>query len=470
MVFSTLEFIFRFLPVFLILYYLAPYRFKNSVLFAGSLCFYAFGELKYFVLILISILINYFMALQMDKKETKGYKQLFLCIALVYDIGVLFFFKYINFFIENINIVGSKLFHTNAIEPLSVGLPLGISFYTFQIISYLVDVYKGEIVATKSPIKLGTYLTMFPQLISGPLISYSEISRQLANRRYTLKNLEAGLKLFTIGLGFKVLLANRIGILWNDIQTIGFESISTPLAWLGIYGYSLQLYFDFHGYTLMAIGVGKMLGFHLPDNFNHPYMSKSVTEFWRRWHMTLGKWFRNYVYIPLGGNRKGKLKLILNLLVVWMVTGLWHGSSWNFVLWGLSLFGLILIEKLFLKRFLDSTRLVARILSRIYLLVVIPLTWVLFAITNVSEIKIYFSRLFSITPGIYVNANDFIKYFNMYQWLFLIGIFFSMPFAFRWYKKHENNIFCIIFLLAVFWYSVYQLSMGGNSPFVYFKF
>jgi alginate O-acetyltransferase complex protein AlgI len=307
---------------------------------------------------------------------------------------------------------------------------------------------------------------MFPGLISGPIVSYANMSSQIMSRRYTLKQFDKGLKLFIIGLGFKVLIANRIAILWNDIQTIGFESISTPLAWLGAVGYSLQLYFDFHGYSLMAIGVGHMLGFTLPDNFSHPYISKSVTEFWRRWHMTLGNWFKNYVYIPLGGNRVGTVRLMFNLLVVWMLTGLWHGASWNFVLWGFALFTFICIEKLFLKQYLDQSK----VISRVYLLTVMPLTWMLFAITKFSDIKIYFGRLFGVVPGVYVNAYDFIKYLNIYKGLFIVGIFFSMPFAWKWYNKHENSIPVIVFLFALFWYSIYQLANGINNPFLYFKF
>lgn len=467
MVFSSLEFIFRFLPIFLILYYAVPYRYRNIVLLVGSICFYAFGEPKHVLLILLSILVNYKLAICIENSNGLLYlRKMWLAIALFYDLGMLAFFKYINFIIDNLNIIIKGIIHTHGIESLSVTLPLGISFYTFQIVSYIIDVYKGKIEAEKSILKLGLYHCMFPQLISGPIVTYSELINQIQNRKYSIAKLEEGLKIFTIGLGFKVLLADKIGILWSDIQTIGFESISTPLAWVGAFGYSLQLYFDFYGYSLMAIGVGKMIGFTLPDNFTHPYMSKSVTEFWRRWHITLGKWFKNYVYIPLGGNRKGAKRLAINLLIVWLLTGLWHGASWNFVLWGFVLFMLIFIEKLFLKRWLDNSK----ILSRIYILTVIPMTWMLFAIPKISDIKVYFCRLFSITPGMYVNTYDFIKYLHNYKWLFLIGIFFSMPYAMSWYSKREKSIPCIMLLFIVFWYSIYQLANGINNPFVYFKF
>lgn len=468
MVFSSLEFIFRFLPLFLGIYYITPKRYRNIILLIGSIGFYTLGEPTYIFLLLTSIVANFIFANRMNKTDsTPSSRKFWLILALVYDLGMLFFFKYINFLIENINILLKAVLHTNlSIAAVSVALPLGISFYTFQIISYIIDVYRGNIKTEKNIFLLALYLSMFPQLISGPLISYSEILKQIKGRKYSLYKVEKGLKLFTIGLGFKVLIANRIGILWNDIQTIGFESISTPLAWLGAYGYSLQLYFDFHGYTLMAIGVGKMLGFSLPNNFAHPYMSKSVSEFWRRWHMTLGKWFKDYVYIPLGGNRRGKGRLAFNLFVVWTLTGLWHGANWTYIIWGFSLFVFILMEKLFLKQWLDRTK----VLARLYILVVMPLTWVVFAIPNLAEVGIYFGRLFGFHPGINVNSFDFIKYILQYKWLFLLGIFFSMPYALRWFVKHERSILVTVLLFLVFWMSVYQLAIGANNPFMYFKF
>lgn len=467
--FGTLEFIFRFLPVFLVLYYVIPYRYRNLVLLAGSICFYTVGEKKYIWLLLLSVLFNYWSAIHISKyRDNPSLRKTWFVVTLFYDFGMLFLFKYLNFFIQSINALTVRFIpgDTFQLPAFSAVLPLGISFYTFQIVSYIIDVYTEKIKAEKALLNLGTYLCMFPQLISGPIVAYSDIKPQLSRRRYSLSNIESGLKLFAIGLGFKVLIANKIGILWNDIQTIGFESISTPLAWLGMFGYSIQLYFDFQGYTLMAIGVGKMLGFTLPENFNHPYMSKSVSEFWRRWHMTLGTWFKKYIYIPMGGNRKGTKRLAFNLLIVWMFTGLWHGANWNFVCWGLALFILIFIEKIFLKKYLDKSL----ILSRIYVLAVIPMTWMLFAITDFKEIFVYFGRLLSFTPGINVNTHDFIKYLGIYKWLFLLGIFFSMPFAKKWYEKHENSLPCILFLLVVFWYSIYQIANGANNPFVYFRF
>lgn len=466
MVFSSLEFIFRFLPVFLIIYYLVPIRFRNAVLLLGSIIFYTLGDYKYLVLLLLSVIVNYFAAGHIRCQQGPGRKKAWLIAALIYNFGLLFFFKYINFAIENINGILNIFSPEAALAPLKMGLPLGISFYTFQAASYIIDVYRGDIEEKPSLFSLGTYLFMFPKLVSGPITPYGEIKEQLVSRRSRLYKVEDGLKVFVFGLGMKVLIANRIGILWNDIQTIGFQSISTPLAWLGAFGYSLQLYFDFQGYTLMAVGIGKMLGFELPDNFNHPYMSKSVTEFWRRWHITLGKWFRNYIYIPLGGNRKGKGRLVFNLFVVWLLTGLWHGASWNFILWGLSLFLLILLEKLFIKPYLDKSK----VLSRLYMLLVLPLTWMLFAISNLGDIGIYIGRMFHLVPGINVNSNDIVKYLEQYKWLFLAGIFLCFPYGQRWFEKHKDNILCTIILFFVFWYCVYQLSNGINNPFMYFQF
>lgn len=464
MVFSSLEFIFRFLPIFLLVYYIVPYRFRNVVLIFGSLFFYAWGDHKYLILIVLSVLVNHILVLNMNMYQSATSKKLWLITALFFNFGLLFFFKYINFVIENIN----YLIRGNGgpIATLNVGLPLGISFYTFQAVSYIVDSYRGDIEKRPTLYRVATYLVMFPKLVSGPIASYHEMESQLIRRRYSLEKFESGLKLFVIGMGLKIIIANRIGILWNDIQTIGFESISTPLAWLGSLGYSLQLYFDFYGYSLMAVGVGSMLGYQLPDNFDHPYMSKSVTEFWRRWHMTLGAWFRNYIYIPLGGNRCSDPRMIFNMLVVWLFTGLWHGANWNFILWGLSLFFLIFIEKFFIKDFLDRSK----VFCRLYMVIYILFSWTLFAISNLNDVGTYYGRMLGIVQGINVNSNDFMKYFGQYKWLFLAGIFLCFPLGKRIYEKLQDSVICSIFLILVFWYSIYMLSNGANNPFLYFQF
>ena len=463
-VFSSLGFIFRFFPIFLVLYYAVPVKHRNKVLFAGSLCFYALGDFQYLPLILLSIGINYIAVRQMISH--REHARIWLTGALIYNIGTLLFFKYINFFIDNINFLLRFFSLSVKIASFHQELPLGISFYTFQIISCVVDVYRGDIGDTLTLSGFATYVTMFPKILSGPITAFGEIAEELSARKYSIFKVEMGLRIFILGLGMKVLAADRIGLLWNGIQTIGFESISTPLAWLGAVGYSLQLYLDFQGYSLMAIGIGRMLGFYLPANFNYPYISKSVTEFWRRWHQTLGMWFRSYVYIPLGGNRHGRLRLAGNLLVVWLLTGLWHGASWNYVIWGLVLFLLIFLEKLYFKPVLDRSK----ILARCYMLLVIPVTWMIFAISNLKQLGIYLGRMFGLNQGINVNPGDFIKYFSQYQWLLLIGGFLCLPYGKRIFHKYQNHLVCTFFLLIIFWYSVYQLSNGVNNPFLYFKF
>ena len=466
-VFSSLEFIFRFLPIFLFVYYLAPKRFRKIVLLIGSIVFYTMGDFKYLFLMFLSVIVNGTAAKNIwrfPEKITK--KKLWLIGALTYNFGTLFFFKYINFTMENINGILNIFSKGTSIKLLEIGLPLGISFYTFQAVSYIVDVYQGEIEEEPSFLNLGTYLFMFPKLVSGPITSYRSIREQMDCPKITYFKIEEGLKIFTIGLGMKVLLADPLGILWKDIQTIGFTSISTPLAWLGAFGYSLQLYFDFHGYTLMAMGIGKLLGFELPLNFNHPYMSKSITEFWRRWHITLGNWFKKYVYIPLGGNRKGKMRLIFNLLIVWLFTGLWHGSSWNYILWGLATFLFVLLEKLFLKPYLDKSK----VLARMYMIIIIPTTWMIFAINDLKDLSIYLGRMFHLVPGVNVNIGDFVKYLGQYKWFFFLGIFLCLSYGKKWFKGNKNNILFTGILFFIFWYCIYRLTMGSNNPFMYFQF
>lgn len=450
MVFSSFEFLFRFLPVFLFIYYVTPKKFKNFILFAGSIAFYTVGEAEYVLLLFASVLVNYLLGRLMYRgfDEGRGKKQkLLLILALCYDFGLLFFFKYSGF---------------------TEKLPLGISFYTFQIAAYVIDVYLGKIPAEKSFIKLGTYLTMFPQLIAGPIINYSEVRARLNERTVTLALFEDGLKMLILGLGSKVIIADRIGLLWNNIQSIGFTSISTPLAWMGAFAYSIELYFDFAGYSLMAIGLGRMLGFEIPVNFRHPYISRSVSEFWRRWHITLGKWFREYVYIPLGGNRLGTARTFFNLFVVWTLTALWHGADYNYLIWGASLLLLLGVEKLVLLRFLDKSR----VLCHVYLLFFVPLTWVAFAISDIGQMGVYFTRLFPFLgeAGSSINNMDYIKYLGDFGPLFLLGIVFSTPVPAALYRvirnKWQGSLAVVIILAA----SMYYLAVSTNNPFLYFNF
>ena len=458
LIFSSLEFLFRFLPVFLVVFYLTPVKYRKIVLFIGSILMYACGEPRFVFLLLACTALNFLIGKNMkvdidspfvhskwrDKKRRK-----WLLLALITDVGVLAFFKIGN-------VVDSNIL-----------LPLGISFYTFKMISYQMDVFRGKVEADNSFWSFGSYVCMFPQLTSGPIMRYDDASEGLEHLGCTPEQFEEGLRLLVIGLGAKVLLADRLGILWNDIQTIGFESISTPLAWLGAFTYSLQLYFDFEGYSLMAVGIGMMIGMPYIKNFDQPYMATSVSDFWRRWHMTLGSWFRDYVYIPMGGNRKGVPRLLLNLCVVWLLTGLWHGSGVNFLIWGITVGLFVIVEKLFYGKWLSHHKLV----SHIYVWIVIPLTWVIFAVTSLPDLGIYFGRLFPFFGiGETLNPQDIFKYFSMYWWLLLAGIFFCIPGVSAWFNKHRKSWYANALLLVLFWMAVYQLTNAANNPFMYFRF
>ena len=377
MVFSTIIFLFRFLPITLALYYLAPAKLKNTVLFLCSLVFYCWGEVRFFPVMVALILINYVCGLAIEHFDAKpALRKVFLLIALIGSLGMLFYFKYANFVLRSAN----ALLGTAFAEIQGIGtLPLGISFYTFQTLSYSIDVYRRDVKAERNIIDFGAYVVMFPQLIAGPIVKYRDVSNQLHvyKHRYTLSQIEEGMTLFTFGLAKKVILADSIGALWTDIIStggVGLSNVSTPLAWLGIIAYSLQLYFDFAGYSEMSNGLAALMGFDCAANFDLPYISASITEFWRRWHISLSGWFRDYIYIPLGGNRKGAARQMLNMFLVWAATGIWHGANWNFIVWGLYYFVLLVIEKNFLLKFLKKCPLAAHI----YTLFFVVLGWGIF--------------------------------------------------------------------------------------------
>ena len=478
MLFSSLIFIFRFMPIFFIIYYLVPARWKNAVLFSGSLIFYAVGELKYVPLVLAAIGVNYFLVRAMGPKESEeAYdpdisgearirlmrrerkeqlrRRFLLSMALTFDIGMLVLFKYTSFILKTID----GILHIGLTIP-EIPLPLGISFYTFQIMSYCIDVYRGTTRPARNILKLGTYLIAFPQLIAGPIVIYEKVSRALDHRTILPEGVDRGLRIFTLGLGSKVILANQLGTIWSAAEEAGFQQISSSFAWLAAVAYSLQLYFDFNGYSLMAIGLGEMLGFHFPQNFNFPYISASVTEFWRRWHMTLTAWFRDYLYIPLGGNRAGTLRTYLNMLVVWTVTGLWHGADWSFVLWGLYYFVLISLEKLFLHRVLKYSA----IFSRIYTLLIVICGWVLFAANSLGDALECLKKMFIPYRGV--------EFGNMGQAavVLLSGVLFATPVFSRLYKKFETSLVVVPVLFVIFWASVVLLAHAVYNPFLYFRF
>lgn len=471
MVFSSIAFIMYFMPVFFLVYYILPASYKNAWLFLASLGFYYYGvrgNPGYLLLMIMSVVVNFVSGKLIAAQKTKRARKAWLVVGVVYDLGWLILFKYLGFLIENLNALFGAMHVKVQLETWNLILPIGISFYTFQIISYLVDVYRRETKAEKSLISLGTYLCMFPQLIAGPIVNYHLIQEQLHKRKHSMEKVESGLKVFALGLAYKVLLANRVGHLWTEVTAIGYESISTPLAWMSIVAYSLQLYFDFYGYSLMAIGLGRMMGFDFPQNFNNPYMAVSMTDFWRRWHMTLGGWFREYVYIPLGGNRGGFAKTVRNMFVVWLLTGLWHGASWNFVLWGLLLFVLLFVEKAGLGKVLERHK----ALGHIYMILWIPLSWLVFVITDLSQLGIYLQKLFPFfgNAGTVLFQGDYLKYGKTYGIYLVLGILFATGVQEKLLKKNKNRFWVILLLLALFWASVYCMYLGMDDPFLYFRF
>ncbi len=465
MVFSSIAFIMYFMPVFFLVYYILPASYKNAWLFLASLGFYYYGvrgNPGYLLLMIMSVVVNFVAGKLIEVQKTKRARKAWLVVGIVYDLGWLILFKYLGFLIENLNALFGAMHVKVQLETWNLILPIGISFYTFQIISYLVDVYRRETKAEKSLISLGTYLCMFPQLIAGPIVNYHLIQEQLHKRKHSMVKVESGLKVFALGLAYKVLLANRVGHLWTEVTAIGYESISTPLAWMSIVAYSLQLYFDFYGYSLMA------MGFDFPQNFNNPYMAVSMTDFWRRWHMTLGGWFREYVYIPLGGNRGGFAKTVRNMFVVWLLTGLWHGASWNFVLWGLLLFVLLFVEKAGLGKVLERHK----ALGHIYMILWIPLSWLVFVITDLSQLGIYLQKLFPFfgSTGTVLFQGDYLKYGKTYGIYLVLGILFATGVQEKLLKKNKNRLWVILLLLALFWASVYCMYLGMDDPFLYFRF
>lgn len=463
MIFSSLEFIFIFLPILLIIYYITPNKYRNYVLLFGSIIFYFIGvkdHQAYMLLLAISVIINYFIGRLIGKN--KKYSKIMLIFGIIYNLSFLFVFKYYDFVVSIISKISTK-----EIKTLNLTLPLGISFYTFQVIGYLIDVYKEKYDPEKSILNFSTNMIFFAKIISGPIVQFDDIKKQLEGRPYKLSKFIQGVRYFIVGLGLKTIIADNIGIMWNDILMIGIESISTPLAWLGIFTYAFEIYFDFWGYSVMAQGIGKMFGIDIPDNFNLPYLSKSFTEFFRKWHITLGTWFKNYIYIPLGGNRKGTIRTLLNLFIVWVITGLWHGANWNFIIWGIFIWILIVNEKLWLKKYLDKYP----IIGHIYMMFFIPLTWTIFNITNLSQLNIMFEKLFPFFGSNEVIDNlDFVKYIKDYGILMIISLICSTKLPKNLIEGKEYNWIEIVALLAIFWLSVYLLYTGLSNPFLYFSF
>lgn len=473
MIFSSLLFLFRFLPAVLVLYYLAPRPLRNLVLLLCSLVFYAWGEPVYIILMIVSILVSYTGGILVDRFKTQGKRRAARAALLgssVVSLSLLGFFKYADFLIGTVDSLTGA-----GINLLKIALPIGISFYTFQTMSYTIDVYRGEAKVQKNLISFGAYVTMFPQLIAGPIVQYKTIDHQLRTRKETAAQFAYGIHRFMIGVGKKVLLANNAGALWDTVRSMEHTQIPVVMSWMGLAAYTFQLYFDFSAYSDMAIGLGHMFGFRFLENFNYPYISKSITEFWRRWHISLSTWFRDYVYIPLGGNRVGVWKHIRNILVVWMLTGIWHGASWNFVLWGLYYGVLLLIEKFVLGKYLKK---LPGVFQHIYCMFFVMLGWNLFVFDDMSA-GISFARALFGTYGAGFCSREtlYLLYNNAVLMVLLILGSTQLPArAGNWIcakLRGKETILTIVknvFYVCIFLLSVAWLVDASYNPFLYFRF
>lgn len=466
MVFSSTIFLCVYLPLVLLGYYICPKKGRNLFLLIVSLVFYAWGEPKYVFLMIFSILVNYIFGRLMDKNRGRQKRmKLLLVLSVVIDLGLLSVFKYTDFIITNVNAIFGSSF-----DLLNIALPIGISFYTFQAMSYTIDVYRNDVRVQKNLIDFGMYITMFPQLIAGPIVRYADVQDQLAERSVTTADFSEGIMRFVVGLGKKVLLANQMGAVWSEIYALGGD-VSALMAWTGAIAYTFQIYFDFSGYSDMAIGLGRMFGFKFPENFRYPYQSVSITDFWRRWHITLSTWFKEYLYIPLGGNRCGLARQALNLLIVWSLTGFWHGAGWNFVMWGLYYFVILFIEKLFLLKALDK---LPKLFRHVYALLLIVIGWVIFASDDVGVLLPYLGSMFGANGAI--GGMDVYTLFTKAVLLIICCVastelpkklFLSAAGA-----MNEKAAFTLksVLMIALLALSMILLIGDSYNPFLYFRF
>ena len=473
MVFSSLLFLFRFLPAVLLLYYIAPRKIRNLVLLLFSLLFYAWGEPKYVFLMLFSITMDFFMGQMVAKSKARNNRKAakrFLTISIVVNLSILAFFKYADFIIGTINSVAGL-----SLPMLSIPLPIGISFFTFQTMSYVIDVYKGATKVQKNWVNYGTYVSMFPQLIAGPIVQYKTIAEQMEYRKENASDFAEGIHRFLLGMGKKVLLANTIGLLCDAVMALEITQVPVLTAWLGAIAYTFQIYFDFSGYSDMAIGLGKMFGFHFLENFNYPYISRSITEFWRRWHISLSSWFKEYVYIPLGGNRRGVLLQARNILVVWMLTGIWHGASWNYVLWGVYYGILLMLEKFLLKPVLKH---LPGVLQNVYTMVLVIFGWVLF---KCEDLSYCFSYLKAMVGGFHAGwiGRESMYLLRNYGALLVILLFgctmIPKKIGHRITGKFGETSWIGLVLRIVWYGGIFLISLAylvdaTYNPFLYFRF
>lgn len=473
MVFSSLLFLFRFLPAVLLVYYIVPRSWRNFVLLLFSLVFYAWGEPVYIILMLASILVSYTGGIFIDRFEKTGkvkMAKVTVIISSIVSLSLLAFFKYVNFAIETVNSLSGA-----GITMLHIALPIGISFYTFQTMSYTIDVYRGDATVQKNILSYGAYVAMFPQLIAGPIVQYKTIDEQLRGHKETAEQFAEGVGRFMIGLGKKVLLANNAGTLWNSIQAMTYSEVPVVTAWMGLLAYTLQIYFDFSGYSDMAIGLGHMFGFRFLENFNYPYISKSITEFWHRWHISLSTWFREYVYIPLGGNRVSKRRHIFNILIVWLLTGIWHGASWNFVIWGVYYGILLLIEKYILGKHLEKLPTAFR---HIYCMFFVMIGWNIFVFDDMGNGIEFMKSLFGVYgQGVLNRETIYLFYNNVFLFILCILGCTSLPKKIgKWlYTRLQDrtiliNVIQNVFYVVIFILSIAWLVDASFNPFLYFRF
>ncbi len=482
---TGLAFIFHFIPAFLLVYYIVPIKKRGLVLFLGSLIFYSLGSPISLLVLVLLVLLNYFYANRIYKHSISEDEplptpdkiaKLWLIVAIATDVGVLFAFKYLRVILEAFGVPFiTKLVSIAEISNIlgaftqRLVIPLGISFIIFQLLSFVIDMYRGKYAEGVSLYHFAIYATMFPQISSGPITRYSDICENIERPNYVNpKLLEEGIIYFVLGLSYKVLLADKIAALWNDVWRVGASGIDTASAWLGAWGYSFEIYFDFFGYSMMAMGVAMLLGYRLPVNFTEPYSQKTMTSFWRNWHITLGRWFRDYLYIPMGGNRGSGLRTIFNIFIVWMFTAIWHGASINFLFWGLFLFAVIFTEKYITGKWLEKTK----VLGHIYMLLLIPVSWMIFNITNPILLKEYLMRMLGLpVEGMVISGlAKFYSLCETYWWLMLICILFATPYPMKFIKKYQGKFLVKLMLFVAFWYSIYQLAISGNNPFIYFSF
>ena len=466
MVFSTPMFLFFYLAAVLLIYYVTPLKWRNAVLLIFNLIFYGWGEPVYILIMFLSTAIDYTHGLMVEKAQTQGNdKKARRAVAqsVVFNLALLFFFKYWDFIAGSLEAIG-----LNFMPVLGLRLPIGISFYTFQTMSYTIDVYRGDAKAQKSVVNFGTFVTLFPQLIAGPIIKYKDLGDQIDHREHSTEKFASGVEIFVVGLAKKVLLANNLGQLWDAYKAMPAEGLTAGGAWLGIIAFALQLYFDFSGYSDMAVGLGRMLGFEFLPNFNYPYISQSVTEFWRRWHISLGTWFREYVYIPMGGNRVSRGRLFFNLLVVWGLTGIWHGASWNFLLWGLYFGVLLILEKGGLLKLLEK---LPRALRHIYTLFLVLISWAIFAIEDFSHLGQYLKAMFGMGAGASAPVDGY--YLLSYLPILLMAFVACLPLAKSlWHKcgQTARKAALPVLLLAGLVLCTAYLVDATYNPFLYFRF